>query len=463
MNNPNLESKLPSQLQACEMLIDINKILDEKAHQQGLTFTTMDAEQRVRSALSTGIFSFDLMLGGGYAPGRMSYLYGPSGSCKSTTIYHSILSSISRDIITVINDHEASVDPAYLEKIGISLDSDVCGYRNKKGTWEITPKLRYALGTTAEATFRFMNLTMRSLPDKIQLWDEKEEAFRYFLISPEYEYKPTWKSINDGLKASEKLKDKEKAKVVEVGDFSPQLVFITDSLKSMLPDARDVDVDKDPIALLARCFSASFPLVKSLLGKKNCIYLCTNHITVNPMAMFANPESEPGGSAVAFYPDLKMKMNVNRAQGKVVSESHISGEGEDRYSMGKATIIKNKSGPCFRQMEFRIWIDEQGTPGRGIDPVFDIHNFLESCGLIENVSKNEFGIKLKNWETDKFTWASFKKFILQNPDAEKLKDEMKNLLLEGKAQEMYYANLITSKDKDKAKEKAKETVQEVEL
>jgi recombination protein RecA len=844
MNNPNLEQgKLPSQLQACEMLIDINKLLDEKAHQQGLTFTTMDAEQRVKNALSTGIFSLDLILGGGLSPGRFAYTFGPTGSAKSSLFFHIMKSTIERDVLVVFNDHEASTDPTYLEKIGISLNSDVCGYRNKKNQWEITPKLRYALGTTAEATFRFMNLVMRSLPDKIQLWDEKAEAFRYFLISPEYDYKPTWKSINDGLKASKNIKDSEKAKVVEVGDFAPQMVWVTDSLKSMLPEARDIDIDKDPIALLARCFASSFPLIKSLLGKKNCIYLASNHLTCNPLNMFGclhadtpvpfvdesshtmreivenkiqgevwsfdeknskfvpakivdwhyngeiekpedhitlmcdavdtanglaaftctrehkvltlegwkraeelttddllvskyesiingslksfllgtmvgdctiqaknpdavhrfvfrdnankdylnwklekledffdfksytdshdlsyfvsnsryeltlwkkrirteitdfwkgknqihlirdatkvidqmddlslalwfmddgygdfdNPthfcgrwcvsrlkpfpdklkqlqegfarkglecsinfkegqlhfsresflnlcericrfvpecmqyklplefrgkyeefcltsiptweiqsipirrihqkasyrkfqkkgkyditvenfhnymvgsktngvivhnssESEPGGTSVQFYPDLKLKMYVNRSQSKIITEPHFSGEGEDRYAMGRATIIKNKNGPCFRKIEFRIYLDEQGSVGRGIDPVFDVYTFLDSCGLIQKVSKTEFGINLKGWETSKFTWGSFKKFILQNPDAEKLKDDMRMLLIEGKAQEMYCANLVNAnakeKDKDKSspmKDNEEEKIQEVEL
>ena len=842
MNNPNLEQgKLPSQLQACEMLIDINKLLDEKAHQQGLTFTTMDAEQRVKNALSTGIFSLDLILGGGLSPGRFAYTFGPTGSAKSSLFFHIMKSTIERDVLLVFNDHEASTDPTYLEKIGISLDSDVCGYRNKKNQWEITPKLRYALGTTAEATFRFMNLVMRSLPDKIQLWDEKSDAYRYFLISPEYDYKPTWKSINDGLKASLGLKDKEKSKVVEVGDFAPQMVFVTDSLKSMLPEARDIDIDKDPIALLARCFASSFPLIKSLLGKKNCIYLASNHLTVNPLNLFgclhadtpvpfvdgsshtmreivekkiegevwsydeekskfvpakivdwhfngkvekpedfitimsdavdtangavnftctrehkvltaegwkradelttedflvskyesiingtlksfllgtmigdcsihapnpncvhrlyfrdntnqnylnwkleklenfftfkpyidnqglpffmsdsrheltlwkkrigtqisnfwkgkyqnhtirdatkvidqmddlslalwfmddgygdfdtpthfcgrwcmkrltaipdklvqlkegfarqgldcsinfkdgqlhfvreeflklcericrfvpecmqyklplefrgryeefelnSNPtiefehvpirkikqkasfgkftkkgkyditvenfhnymvgsktngvivhnssESEPGGTSVQFYPDLKLKMYVNRAQSKIITEPHFSGEGEDRYAMGRATIIKNKNGPCFRKIEFRIYLDEQGSVGRGIDPVFDVYTFLDSCGLIQKVNKTEFGINLKGWETSKFTWGSFKKFILQNADAEKLKEDMRMLLIEGKAQEMYCANLVNAKEKDKdksspMKDNEEEKIQEVEL
>jgi len=426
-----MAEKLYTQLAAMESLLDVNKLLDEKAHGQGLMFTTMDPSLRVKSGLSTGIYSFDLILGGGFAPGRMSYLYGDTGSAKSTTLYHGLKSALHNSIISVFNDHESSVDPTYLGKIGINLD-EVCGRRNKKGTWEVTPKLRYSVGTTAEATFKFMNQTMRSLPDKIQMFDSKTEEYRYFLISPDYNYKPTWQHINKGLKEE---------KVLEVEDFSPQMVFITDSLKSMLPEAKDDDIDSDPIAMLARCLSTNLPLVKSLIGRKNCIYLATNHLNVNPMCKFGNPETEPGGKAVQFYPDLKLKMHVNRAQSKIIEETCASGEGIDRYILGKATVIKNKSGPCFRSSEFRIWIDENGSPGRGIDPVFDIFNFLTMIGALDQISKETYGINLPGWETQKFTWKKFKELILIQDEGKKLRSQIEQMISDGSAQERYYLNL----------------------
>ena len=444
---------ISTQLGAMESLLDLNKMLDEKAHSQGLTFTTMDPNLRVKNGLSTGIYSFDLITGGGLAPGRFSYLYGDTGSGKSTTCYHCMKSALAHDLVTLIKDHESSMDPNYLKKIGIDLDA-VCGVRNKKGTWEVTPKLRYTVGTTAEATFKFMNLVMKALPDKIQMWDSKAEEFRYFLISADYDYKPTWAHINKGLKED---------KVIEVGDFSPQLMFVTDSLKAMLPEAKDEDIDSEPIALLARCFGNSFPLVKSLIGRKNCIYLATNHLTINPMAKFGNPESEPGGKAVQFYPDLKLKMHVNRAKNKIVEEAHVSGEGVDRYLPGYATVLKNKSGPCFRNIDFRLWLDERGDPGKGIDPVFDTFTFLSSCGLLEQPSKTTYGIKLPGWETQSFTWKKFKELILVREEGNTLRNQIETMLSDGSALELYYQTLSTGGKTAKIKEEAEEKVETIEL
>jgi len=816
-----MADKIYRQLDAMESLLDVNKLLDEKAHDQGLMFTTMDPNLRVKSGLSTGMYSFDLITGGGYAPGRFSYLYGDTGSGKSTTCYHGMKSALEKNIIVNINDHEASMDPTYLSKIGIDLD-EVCGRRNKKGVWEVTPKLRYSMGTTAEATFRFMNMIMKGLPDKIQMWDAKAEEHRYFVIAPDFSYKPTWAYISKGLKEE---------KIFEVEDFSPQMVFVTDSLKAMLPEARDEDMDSDPIALLARCFSNTFPLVKSLLGRKNCLYLATNHLTINPLQRFGclqaetpipfvdgrsfpirevvenkiegevwsydevnnrivpakildwfyngkvekpedfitikcnavdtanglagftctrehkvltaegwkpaevlttddllvskyeaimngtlksfllgtmvadcsitsaggidrvhklvfqdnsnpdylqwklekledhlsfkrvntelpyyasesrheftvwkrkistvvheswkdldnhvvrdpttvidqmddlslavwfmddgygdfgndhfcgrliikrfrldqdklfllkegfsrlglnatvnngeirfnrdsfiqlcericryvpecmqyklppefrgkyqdfslesiptveiehvsirsitqkasarkfsqkgkydlqiegthnymvgnvangvivhnSPETEPGGKAVQFYPDLKLKMHVNRAQSKIIEETHASGEGVDRYILGKATVLKNKAGPCFRSTEFRLWLDEQGNPGRGIDPVFDIFTFLSSCGLIEQPTKTTYGINLKGWETNSYTWKKFKELILVQEDGKKLRTQIEEMLADGTAQELYYQTLSSGEKAAKVKNTEADAIETVEL
>ena len=408
-------------------VLDLNKILDEKAKTQGIVFQTMQRSNRIRGALSTGVRSIDLISGGGYAPGTFNYIYGPTGSCKSTLLGHTTNEAMKRGLIVSFHDHENSVDPAYWEKMGILLDK-VCGFRNKKNEWEVTPSLRYSLGTTAEDTFKFMTLVLRALPDKI-IHEE-----RHFLIDPEYEYQRTWTSIKNGLKNE---------KVREVDDNAPQMMFIIDSLRSMLPEARDADLDKDPIALLARTFGLCFPLVKTLLGRKNCIMVTTNQLTINPMAKFGNPESEPGGSAVAFYPDFKIRLHINRAQSKIEAEPHASGDGLDRYLYGQATILKNKFGPVFRKSEFRLWLDEQGGAGRGIDPVYDIYNCLNMCGKIEESKApktKELMVKvlLDGFCEKTFLWTEFKKFMLYSDGGPALTAKVDEMLHDGSAQALYY-------------------------
>lgn len=433
------QDALLTQFDGLQSIMDINKVLDDAAHNQGLVYSTMDPSLRVQGAISSGLLSFDLMIGGGFAPGRMSSIVGPTGAGKSTFLFHTIKEALGRNTLIVANDHESSFDPTYLQNIGIDLDK-VCGFRNKKGTWEVTPQLRYAIGTTAESTFRFMNVILKNLPDKIQLWDDKEQTYRYFLISNEFAYKPTWRHINDGLK---------KKLVVEVETFAPQVLFVTDSLKAMLPEARDEDPNKEPIAALARVFAANLPLVKAYIGRKNCGWLVTNHLTINPMAQFQNPETEPGGSAVQFYPDFKMRVEAKRTQAKMQVESTVQGGGEDRYFIGTAKITKNKFGPSFRSMEYRMWLDSAGTPGMGIDPVFDTYMFLKHCDLMKE-NGNSFKILLEGHEGD-LSWQKFKKLILIQEEGQKIREACFKLISSGKAQELYYEYLKNNPDTKKGK------------
>jgi len=436
------QETLLNQFDGLQSICDINKVLDEAAHNQGLIYSTMDPSLRIQGAISSGLLSFDLVMGGGFAPGRMSSIVGPTGAGKSTFLFHTIKEALSRQTLIVANDHESSFDPAYLQNIGIDLNK-VCGFRNKKGTWEVSPQLRYAIGTTAESTFRFMNVILKNLPDKIQIFDDKEGCYRYFLVANEYQYKPTWRHINEGLK---------KKLVVEVETFAPQVLFVTDSLKAMLPEARDEDPDKEPIAALARVFAANLPLVKAYIGRKNCGWLVTNHLTINPMAMFQNPETEPGGSAVQFYPDFKMRVEAKRTQSKMNVEPTVDGGGEDRYFIGTAKITKNKFGPSFRSMEYRLWLDSAGTPGMGIDPVYDTYMFLKHCGLMTE-NGNSFKILMSGHEGE-LSWQKFKKLILTQAEGKKLREDSFALIKSGKAQELYYDYLKNNPDPKSGKKKA---------
>lgn len=470
MAKEKVATKLLSQYSGVNTMISLDKMIDALAMKQDFDFTTMDRDTLIQSAVSTGVLSFDLMMGGGYAPGRFSYWYGPTGSCKSTTLFQSLRETLQDNIQAMIFDHEGSVAPDYLEKLGVLLD-EVCGYRNKKGEWEKTRQLYYASPPTAEDTFQFMYQMLNALPRKIKMTTDDGDN-HYFLIHPEYNINQlTWSNIAAGLKATVK----ERPAIVEVEDFCPQFVFMLDSLRAMISNAQDAAQDKDDkknkeiIADLARVLSKSFRLIKGLLHTKHCIMIATNHITVNPMAGFGNPEVEPGGNAVQFYPDFKGRLNVNRAESKILQEAHVSGDGVDRYLMGTAKVMKNKSGPSFRRMEYRLWLDEKGDPGRGIDPVWDMYTFLESTGMLVQGGKatkedEEGGIKTpKNkflvtvpgiMDQRSFDWLEFKGVVLDDyrTNTLHLRETCKKLLAEGEAQKRYYdflKNNPTKKKKDK--------------
>lgn len=434
------EAVLLPQAQAMSQLMSFHKLLDDAAKEQGMFYNTMSVDSARKGTLSTGVLSLDLALGGGHPPGRMTYFYGPTGTCKSTTLYLSLEEILHKGIHCVFLDAEASTDPAYLKKLGIDI-SKVEGVRNKKGEWVVPPQLFYFQPNTVENCFRYLHAVLKKTPDKIMLMDG--DTPRYFIVDPSFPYKPLWTYVNKGLK---------EGKIFEVEDGCPQAVFFIDSLRALTPIALDDDSEKESIAMFARSLSAGFNLVKGLLGKKTCNLIATNHLTINPMARFGSPEAEPGGQAVQFYPDVKIKLHVNRAQSKIIVEPSVSG-GTDRYLQGYATVLKNKAGSSFRQADYRIWIDSDGEPGRGMCPVFDVRNFLEKTNQLVGDEK-KFTITVPGFEYS-FTPTEFKKFVLEHEDYPKLRETLKEQLKSGEAQTKYYEYLTqASKPAKKGKKEA---------
>lgn len=420
----------------------LHNLIENSAKEQGIFFNTLSSEVH-RASISTGVLGLDLLLGGGHQPGRFSYFFGPSGSCKSTLIFQTIREAIKRGIKVVFLDYEASTDPVYLENLGIDV-LQVGGARSKTG-WDREPELYYTTPDTAEHGFRSIHSMLKSLGDKIMMEDPKH-GMRYFVVTPGYQYTRDWKSVTKGL---------EDKKIFEVEDATPQMLFVVDSLR-MLAGAKDEDNSKETIAMLARALNECFTLVKPYLGRKLCNLIGTNHLNVNPMARFASPEVEPGGKAVEFFPDNKTKLWVNRAMSKIITEPHASGVGEDRYLPGTATVIKNKGGPVFRKMDYRVWIDEQGEPGRGFCPVFDIYQFLLATGQAnQNEKSGNITVLPSGFEDIRdVKYSEFKKAVLSDT-GEKLRKFCFDQIKDGIAQEKYYENVKSLKTDANQKKKAK--------
>lgn len=421
----------------------LHNLIEKAAKDQGVFFNTLSAEAH-KGTISTGVLCFDLLMGGGHQPGRFTYFYGPTGSGKSTVIFQTIREAIARGVKVIFLDYEASTDPKYLESLGIDV-LHVGGAQGKKG-WDREPELYYATPDTAEDGFRSIHTMLKGMGDKIMM-EDPSTGMRYFVVEPGYIYSRDWKGITKGL---------EDKKIYEVEDATPQLLFVVDSLR-MLTGAKDDDNTKETIALLARALNDCFTMVKPYLGKKLCNLVGTNHLNINPMAKFGNPEVEPGGKAVEFFPDVKIKCIASRAMSKIVTDQHISGKGEDRYLPGTATVIKNKGGPVFRKMDYRIWLDEQGEPKGGFCPVYDLYQFLLATNqMVQDEKGSTFSITMKGFEHHtKLRYADFKVLALADDDGVKIRQTCFEQLKDGRAQELYYENAKGLKDDANAKKKAK--------
>jgi RecA/RadA recombinase len=157
-------------------------------------------------------------------------------------------------------------------------------------------------------------------------------------------------------------------------------------------------------------------MIKNRLGNKRACIIGTNQLRLRPGA-YGNPEYEPGGEAIKFFSDVRVKTKtiaVPNGTGHVEEEPCWDGDGIDRYRYVNLSVPKNKVFSPFRQSTIRFWFEEKGSPGRGIDPVFDCFQYLEETGQVSG--KGRYAITLEGLWTDRqWTWKEFKKFIL-NPN-----------------------------------------------
>lgn len=342
-----------------QIVAGLMKALDMKA-------VNLQRGSYVTNSVHTGALSLDLILGGGWPGGRWSVAFGPEGSGKSTLSFFAIAAAIRQKIPVFHFDYEGAADPSYMTRIKVKID------------WlkEIAAKqriyYRYVQPETGEQVFRFIHRMLQRLPDR----------------SPE-----------DGIPA----------------------MFVIDSLPFMTPERRYENDESSPMAQQAKMFADNIGLIRGPLRKKNCVLYAVNQIRLRPGVTHGNPEYEPGGETPKFASDLRLrvsKRSIPDGKGPIEEEPCWDGKGSDRYIYSIMRTIKNRGFSPFRETWMRIWFEEAGQPGRGIDPVYDTYQYLNMTGQLK-LKKGYYNIDVDGFKGDKrLTWEQFKALIL-DPAARK--------------------------------------------
>ena len=231
-------------------------------------------------------------------------------------------------------------------------------------------------------------------------------------------------------------------------------VFFHDCLHACIPESMLDNDEKGNSPDLAIMLSREIPRIKMKLVRANAVYVAINQIRENPRAQMGPKEYEPGGNAPSFYADTKLWFRRTgkakrvedlskdhgvcpkdskffKAQGISIEENPDGTE--DRYFYTHVKTVKNRVFPPLKETYFRMWAEENGGTGRGIDPVWDVIRFFEEVGMLKFNDKSDVILKGKN-----YTYWDLKKEILSKPD---LMQEARDILDSGKGFELYFKRL----------------------
>lgn len=201
--------------------------------------------------LSTGCFSLNLILGGGYFGGRVLQYFGPPGAGKSSIAYTSAGELHASNVLTAIFDHEGGLDRAYASRLGVSYD-------NKN------PLLRYFKPTHGPEAYRLMQDVLMALPDK-----------------------------HSG---------------------APQAAFIIDSIAQMPTQQEIEDPTNKSNGMPARraaMHSIYMGRLRTLISKKHVAVVAINQFRKG-MSQW-QPETRPGGQAWEFATDNLVKVRKGKS------------------------------------------------------------------------------------------------------------------------------------------------------
>lgn len=405
--------------------LDIDDVLDSIERKTGGSSTGLGKNV---ARMSTGNLMLDIVLGGGIVPGWYTN-FGKEQSCKSTAAMTIIASALSQKVpILGYFDYEGSTEPTYLQNLmntmGVKADiSDVFGIRNSEGKFIKKPRVRYVPSDTAEQFFDYLAMLERRLPDKLF------EGGTWW-----YAYENTnanRKQLADaGIEYDKKKFSQHNKFYVPAEDGSLQALVVTDSYPAMLPERLDEDDAGAGLGAVARMFAEQIPRVKGKMRKKRIAVLGVNQLRDKPMVRHGSPEYEPGGNAVRFYSDVRVKFmaracsavkDAKQKEGSPFEHEpsvEFAGEGEDVYRYVSIKGEKNKSSMPGLTGFIRLWITDAEGNARGFDPVFDTIEYLRATNQVEEPTRRKkMLLKFAGNEATKYIdWIKFKTLILGSRD-----------------------------------------------
>jgi len=344
--------------------IDINKIMRlavRSAEKQAeLSPVFLKRASFASSSVSTGSLCIDRILGGGIPACRIVGISGPERSGKTLLGTQIGFNQVKkRDGFFVLLDAEGSTDPIFLAARGIDYEL-FKGRRNKAG--DLLPdEVDYVYlyqPSTVEQIVNYIHTISNSLP-------ENRNPSR------------------------------------------PICIYNLDSVVALFTNELDGNLDANKMAMHARAYATYLPIINSDLVKSGSSMVYMNQLRQRPGVAYGSPVYEPAGDALKFFSSIRLMLSTTKPkegdkdhpfltkemipgvevkEGGVWEEPHLDNTGNvigtDRYIYTGVKTVKNKVFTPYQKCWIRIQFEENGSTGHGLDPVFDVFNFLSDAGYI---------------------------------------------------------------------------------
>lgn len=367
--------------------------------------------------LDTGLLCLNGILGGGITAGMYTF-FGPEQSAKTTGAITLAGASVNQDVgLRMLWDAENSTGSStdYVENIfkmqRVKADVETLFGVKKDGKYIIKPLVYYRDEGEAETFFNFMSALLRRLP--LKRFEDKQ----WWLIYP----KDKEHLARFGDQMDQRMSKLNDAIYLPAKSGALQAIVIIDSYPGLVPESLDDDDPNNSIAQAARELSKGITRIKGKLRSRRVALVGINQLRTNPMARFSNPEYEPGGGAIKFFSDVRLRFFPRalssvpfhpKGEGQFEKEPGING-GTDTYRYINVRAIKNKLSLPNRETWLRIWVEDQHGQAQGYDPVWDVFYALHLSGQVEG---KRSALRLKPHGRDPFkktlTWLQFKQAVI---------------------------------------------------